>query len=127
MGALWALAATSIMGIILISLFSFIVLSNPDPTSLIPFFSLGTLMPCMFAGGFICAKKVKGSPLLCGVLSGGLTVTVYLLISLILREIESSGNSALVSIIIHVCAVLFSVLGAYAGNIRKPGKKRRFG
>ena len=28
-GALWALAVTSFMGIILISLFSFIVLSNP--------------------------------------------------------------------------------------------------
>ena len=126
-GSAWALATTLGSGIALISILSLVAYSAPDPSVLIPFLSVGALMPCMFAGGFVCAKKVKESAMLCGSVSGAVTVIVFLIISLLQRGIQPSGISGIGSLIIHASALIFSVLGSYAGNIKRRSHKRRFG
>ena len=101
--------------------------SSADPLSSIP--SVGTvlLMPSMFLGGFICSKRVKEAPLLCGVANGAAYSLIATILSLILAPIPSSGYAFLQHLLLRCVATLFSVLGATAGNLKGKRKKRRFG
>ena len=126
-GATWGLCGTAALGILLISIFAAIACSNPDPMAIVPYLSLGALMPGMFLGGFICNKIAKGTPILCGSVSGALSTVVFLLISLIFKNIQSADSSLLGDIIVHASAILFSILGAYTGNMKSRNPKRRFG
>ena len=81
----------------------------------------------MLVGGFICIKKVKEAPLLCGIVTGAMSSLAFLCISLFLKGIPSSGNSFLGNVIIHASAILFSILGSYVGNVKRRNGKRRFG
>ena len=117
------------LGLVLITIAAAIACANPDPASLIPPLSLLCLLPSMFAGGFAAAKRVKEAPLLCGILSGGMVTVVTIIIGAILRGLPSSGYAFWQSAALHTAAMAFSILGAFAGNVKrkpKPGK-RRFG
>ena len=126
-GSLLALLATALSGLILISVMTAIAYADPDPLSKIPALSLVALLPSMFVGGFVCVKIVKEAPLLCGILSGAVTAVVFLVLSLILRGLPASGHAALGTVALHSAAVLFSLFGALAGNVKRRTKKRRFG
>ncbi len=128
-GALWGLGAAIASGILLVTLMTAIAYANPDPATLISPLALLALMPAMFAGGFVTSKKVGSSPLLCGILCGAAVTLVTLLLSVVLWGLPSSGYAFWQSVALHVAAVGFSVLGAFAGNIKRKQKigKRRFG
>ena len=117
------------VGLVLITIAAAIACANPDPASLIPPLSLLCLLPSMFAGGFAAAKRVKEAPLLCGILSGGMVTVVTIIIGAILRGLPSSGYAFWQSAALHTAAMAFSILGAFAGNVKRKSKpgKRRFG
>ncbi|MBQ8408967.1 MAG: TIGR04086 family membrane protein [Clostridia bacterium] len=124
-GTLTALA----LGAILLFIMTAVAYANTDPAILLSPLSLAALLPSMFAGGFVCAKKVKEAPLLCGIVCGGMITVISILLSVILRGLPSSGYEFWQTALLHAIAILFTVLGAFAGNIQrrqKPGK-RRFG
>lgn len=127
--ALFGMLTAMLAGLLLVSGVTAIAHANPDPLSLLSPFSLVALLPAMFAGGFVCAKRVGDAPLLCGIVCGGMMTLLTMLLSLILRGLPSSDYSFWQSALLHALAILFCILGAFAGNVRKKQKpgKRRFG
>ncbi len=126
-GSLWGLLTSGICGIILITLATAAAYANPDSAALVSPLGLVSLMPSMFAGGFVTSKRVKEAPLLCGIMSGGMMTLVTMLLGMILRGLPTSSYEFWQSAALHGAAILFSILGALAGNIKKhpkPGKKR---
>ena len=128
-GSLWGLLTASACGIALITLMSAIAYANADPSTLIAPLAISALMPSAFVGGFITVKKVKDAPLLCGIISGGFITLIGMLLAAILQKLPSSGYALWQSAALHGAVILFSVLGAFAGNVKKKKKptKRRFG
>jgi len=126
--SLWGLAVWAISGIILISAACAIAYANPDPISLIPPLSLAATLISSFAGGFATAKKVREAPMVCGLIFGGIMTLLMIGLCLILKNASSSNFELWQSLLLHGAAILFSVLGALAGNAkRKMNTKRRFG
>lgn len=126
-GSLFAFLATAVSGLVLISIMAAIVLADPDPLSKLPYFSLAALLPSMFVGGFVCVKRVGEAPLLCGILSGAVATVAFLIFALVISGLPKSAHSALGAVALHLSAVLFSILGAFTGNMKRRSKKRRFG
>ncbi len=122
-------AANALAGILLVSIVTFIAYSSHDPLSMIPALSLLALLPSNFLGGFIASKKCGEAPLVCGLVSGAIWGMAALLLSLCMYGSESSGYTLLQGLLLHSASVLFCVLGALTGGIkRRPSKnKRRFG
>ena len=127
--ALLGVGASLVMGLILITVGAAVAYANPNPSVLIPALSLVSLLPSMFAGGFVTAKKVKDAPLLCGIISGGMITLITMLLAIVLRGLPSTGYAFWQSASLHTAAIAFSVLGAFAGNVKSRQKpiKRRFG
>lgn len=123
------LAAFVISGAILLFAMTAIAYANSNPDILIPPLSLVALLPSAFVGGFVCTKRVKEAPLLCGIVTGGMITFLIILLALILRGLPSSGFEFWQSAALHSASVVFSVLGSFAGNAKKKAKmgKRRFG
>ena len=123
------LAAFIAVGIILLSIVCGIAYSNPDPESLIMPMSLASLLPSMFAAGFVCTKKTGEAPLLCGIVCGGVITVFTMLLALLLKNATGSGYELWQQSILHGIAILFCILGAFAGNAKRkldPRKHRRF-
>lgn len=126
--SLWGLLATFISGLVLISALSAAALASPDPLGLITPMSLIALFPSAFIGGFVTVKKVKDAPMLCGIVCGGFATVCAMLFSIVLRGLESSGFELWQSLLLHALVIIFSVLGALAGNVKRVKRgKRRFG
>ena len=123
------LLAMLISGMLLLTGLTALAYANPDPGALIAPLSLVALLPSAFAGGFVTIKRVGEAPLLCGIVCGGMGTIALMLAALILRDLPSSDFLFWQSAVLHAFAVLFSVLGALAGNVKKRAKagKRRFG
>ena len=116
-------------GLVLISVAAVVAYSNADPDAIISPISLAALFPAAFAGGFTTVKRTGGSPLLCGVLCGGIITIFSIVASLLLRGTISSGYELWQASILHGATVLFSTLGSFAGNAKRkvnPRKHRRF-
>lgn len=128
-GGLIGMGVAMALGLILITVSAAVAYANPDPAVFVPALSLVSLLLSMFACGFVTSKAVKEAPLTCGVVSGGMTTLLTIVLGLILRGISSVGYGFWQGMALHTAAVAFSVLGAFAGNIKiAPGrKKRRFG
>ena len=128
-GSLLGLGASLGSGALLTAIMAAIAYANPDPSSLLTPLSLLAQMPSMFIGGFVASKKVGDAPLLCGVLCGGGITLVTILLSVILVGLPSSGYEFWQSAALHTASVGFSILGAFAGNVKRKPKvgKRRFG
>jgi putative membrane protein (TIGR04086 family) len=128
-GALWGLFATVACGLLLITVTTAVAYANPDPAQLISPMGLIALLPSAFAGGFTASKVTKSAPMLCGILAGGVTTLAAMLLSLILTDLPSSSYAFWQSAALHAAAILFTILGSFAGNIKKQPKtaKRRFG
>lgn len=127
--SLWGILATFISGLIFISALSAAALASPDPLSLITPLSLIALFPSAFIGGFVTAKKVKDAPALCGIICGGFSTVCAMLFSIVLKGLSSSNFELWQSLLLHALVIVFSVLGALAGNVKRVAKrgKRRFG
>ena len=126
---IWGVGASLVMGLILITVGAAVAYANPNPSALIPALSLVSLLPSMFTGGFVTAKKTKDAPLLCGIISGGMITLITMLLAIVLRGLPSTGYAFWQSASLHTAAILFSVLGAFAGTVklRQKPTKRRFG
>ena len=103
--------------------------AGSDPSALITPLGLAALMISCFAGGFITSKLTRSAPMICGVVFGGLSALVMLVMSLIFSGAPSSHFTFWQGLLMHGFALLFSVLGSLTGNFkRKPNpRKRRFG
>ncbi len=123
------IAVNAFIGVALIFIVSFIAFRSPDPLSLIPMLSLLALLPSNFFGGFVSVKRCGGSPFVCGLFTGGMWCVLSLVVSLCMYFVQSSGYTLWQGLLLHALSVLFCVLGALAGGIRRrPSKsKRRFG
>ena len=123
------IAATFVSGIVFISILSAVALTSPDPSGLITPLSLLALFPSAFIGGFVTVKRVKDAPMLCGIICGGLSTACAMLLSIALKGLSSSSFELWQALLLHATVVIFSVLGALAGNIKRVAKrgKRRFG
>ena len=126
-GALISCAITVVLSMVLDLLFSTIALLSDDPLSRIPALGIVSLMISMFFGGFICVKQVGEAPLICGITEGAACVIIATILSLILTGIPSSGYIFFQHFALRIASVLFSILGAFAGNVKRKSKKRRFG
>ena len=126
---LWGMGAATASGLILVTLATVLAYALPDPSAYVSPLALVALMPSMFIGGFVAEKKVGSSPLLCGILTGGSLTLFSMLLCLVMRALPSSHYQLWQSAALHFAAVAFSVLGAFAGSVkRKPKRgKRRFG
>ena len=123
------LAVFVIVGVILLSIACGVAYSSSDPDSLVMPMSLISLLPSMFAAGFVCVKKTGEAPLLCGTVCGGLITLCTMLLALLLRNAIGSGYELWQQSLLHGIAILFCVLGAFAGNAKRkvePRKHRRF-
>ena len=98
-----------IVGVILISAMTAVAYANADPDAFIMPLSLAALLPSMFAGGFICAKRTGEAPLLCGIVCGGIVTLVTMLAALILRNTSSSGYELWQECLLHGAAILFEI------------------
>ena len=119
--------ATLLSGLLLITLSTVIAYSNPDPDSLVLPLALLSLLPSCFIGGLITFKLTGASPVLCGVMCGAITTLIMMLFSLVLYAAPSSSYSFWQSLLLHLAAVGFCILGGLAGNAKpklKKGKKR---
>ncbi|MBE6583442.1 MAG: TIGR04086 family membrane protein [Ruminococcaceae bacterium] len=127
--ALFGLAGFILSGLILVTFACFIAYSSADPGSLITPIATAILLISSFIGGFITAKLVHESPLLCGIVCGAMCTVSMLILSLCFTGAQSSHYTFFQGLLLHAFAILFSILGAYAGNFkRKPNpRKRRFG
>ncbi len=116
-------------GLLLLPAMTGFACTQPDPASLVPALSLAALLPAGFMGGLITARLQGESPLLCGVVEGGMVTVCSILLSLILRGLPASVQSLLQAVLLHGAVVLFCVLGAFAGNVKRKARpgKRRFG
>ena len=123
------IAATFVSGLVLISILSAVALTSPDPSGLITPLSLLALLPSAFIGGVVTVKRVKDAPALCGIICGGLSTACAMLLSIVLKGLSSSSFELWQTLLLHAAVVIFSVLGALAGNVKRVAKrgKRRFG
>ena len=128
-GSAFGLLFFILTGLLLLTAVSLVAYSTHDPNSLISPLSLAALLPAMFAGGFVTTKKVGSSPALCGFVCGTLITLSTIAASLALHVLSSSGYSLWQSALLHGIAIVFCLLGSFAGNYKtKPNpKKRRFG
>ncbi len=103
-----------------------IAFMNTDPDALLtPFAFIALYVPAFFAG-LISERSAGAQKLTCGLISGTLFMIAYMFISLFFSENSFSPYPFIVSLLLHVLTVIFSVLGAFAGARKKrsPSRKR---
>ncbi len=123
----WGILYTVFSGLILTALTAWGAILSPDPGSLVTSLGFVSLLPSCFLGGFVTAKRTGEAPLCCALTHSAILTIVLLIISLCSVGIASSGHSLWRGIMLHMLSALFSVLGAFSGNIKRrkrPGKKR---
>ena len=113
-----------VISVLLLAILCGVAFATPDPLSLVFPLSLAARYSACFISGFLCMKKIRKSPLLCGILSGGLLTLFYAFITLFLNDELSPSLSLPLSIALHSLVIIFSILGAYAGRYRT-GRRRK--
>ena len=106
-----ALAISALIAIIILVITSVIVYNTPDPLGATKPGGLAVLYISAFAGGLAAALLYRDAPLLAGVTQGAALFTAITLLSLILPGTSREQNIML-SIGLHLIAVVFSFLGA---------------
>ncbi len=127
--SLFGLLGFAVSGLILVTLMCAIAYASSDPGALIAPLAIGALMISSFIGGFIDAKLTRQAPLLCGAVCGAMCAVLMLVLSLCFAGVPSSHYTFLSGLFMHAFALLFSILGAFTGSIKRRvnPKKRRFG
>ncbi len=116
-------------GILLVTAASFFASVGSDPLSLIPTLALASLLPANFLGGLVSSKRCACAALACGAMTSGMWCAASLILAMCCYSAPPSGYELWQGLLLHGSSVLFCMLGALAGGIkRKPShKKRRFG
>ncbi len=127
--SLIGLGVCVLSGILLVTASCAFAYAASDPLAMISPLALLALLPSNFLGGFISARRCGSNALSCGLVTAVFQCTVSLVLSLCMYSVASSEYTLLQGILLHAVSVLFCILGALAGGIkRKPShKKRRFG
>ena len=116
-------------GLVLISCATAVVFTRSDPNALITPLALVALLLSAFAGGFTTVRRTGSSPMLCGILCGGVITVFTMIAGLVLRGVTGSDYELWQAAILHGATVLFSTLGSFAGNAKRkvdPRRHRRF-
>lgn len=130
LSSLVGVGVTAGTGILLLGIVCFIAISCEDPLSLIAPLSLLALLPSNFLGGLVASKKVGASPILCGIVTASMWLTVAFIFALCLYKIPSSSYALWQSLLLHASSALFCIFGAFAGRYKPQKsikKNRRFG
>ena len=128
-GSLSGLVSFVAAGLVLISCAAAVAFTRPAPDTLITPLALVALLLSAFAGGFTTVRRAGNSPMLCGILCGGVITVFTMIAALILRGVTGSGYELWQAAILHGATVLFSTLGSFAGNAKRkidPRRHRRF-
>lgn len=116
------LIVTLLSGIVLISVACAIAYANPDPESITLPLALASLMISMFAGGFVCSRLTRSSPLFCGIVCGSMITLCTMLLALCLVGAPSMQYGFWLSAALHAFAIGFCSLGALTGNMKRRAK-----
>ena len=121
------LCATVLVSAVALLFFSMIIYTTPDPGSIVLAGGLAALYVSSFIGGFIAAMSDSGDAMLCGLLNGVGTFVLLVVLSLILPIERASELGFWASAVLHLIAIPFSMLGAYAAGslIRSRTQRRR--
>lgn len=123
-GGLFSLPVTAVLGLIFLTVGTWVAYSNPDPSSLSTPLALGALALSSLLGGLVASRRNSGeSAALCG-LCGGCLFSVFLFILSLLfgneaRATMSLGLSAPAAWGIHAGVVGLEILGALMGRPRR--------
>ena len=113
-----------ILSLILAVIISVSLLCVPDPDIFIFPLSLVALYMSAFVAGFIATKKNSGSALVSGLLSGGIFMIAYMLVSLFFPAELSAKYGILAALFFRALIIVFAILGGYAA-ISKPKKTHK--
>ena len=119
-------AATLICCVVLLFAASAIVYSLNDPNRYVIPAALTILYVSCFLGGLVSAKCNKGGALVCGLAVAGMVLLPMLAISPLLDPSLSSEHSLPLAVGLRGIAVVFSVLGAFAGSGERKKTKNKF-
>lgn len=103
--------------------FSAAALSYKDPDSLCTPFAIFSLYISSFVCGLICKKRCNDSSGLCGIICGGTLLMLFVLISFFIPSELATPRPFIISLLLHLLIIVFSLLGAIAGNRRKTKHK----
>lgn len=101
------------------------IIGTANPDALVFPMSLAALYVSAFAAGIIATHKNGGGALLSGLLSGGIFMLSYMLVSLFFPAELSAKYGFLASLLFHVLIVVFSILGGYAATAKRVSPKRK--
>ena len=113
-------------GLVLISCGAAVAFTRADPDALVAPLALIALLLSSFSGGFTTARRTGSSPMLCGILCGGVITAFTMIAALILHGVTSSGYELWQAAILHGATVIFSILGSFAGNAKRKVDPRRY-
>ena len=103
-----------------------IAFMNADPDALLTPFAFAALYVPSFLAGVISIRKAGEQKLTCGLISGTFFMIAYMFVSLFFSENPFTPYPFIISLLLHILIVVFSVLGAFAGARKKrsPSHKR---
>ncbi len=106
-------------GAILITAATLFAYAQPDPNFWVAPLSLVALLVAGFTAGFCTSKQVGEAPLLCGVICGAMVTFGMLLLTWMLGFLETAGFVLWQEMVLHGGCVVFCVLGAFAGGMKR--------
>ena len=123
--ASFGLLCACVIFIVCLAIFSAIGIATENPHSLLAPISFFSIYTSSFFGGFISAKKNKGSDtLLCGVVCGIFVFLAFSSIFFVLSLIFSVQSTPL-SWLFRLLIILFSLVGSLVGKNKHVPKRRR--
>lgn len=127
---LFALPVTAVLGLIFLTVGTWVAYSNPDPSSLSAPLALGALALTSLLGGFVASRRNGGeSAALCGLCGGCLFTVILFILSLLFgddaRATMTLGLSSPAAWGIHAGVVGLEILGALVGRPRRKSPTRR--
>ena len=95
------------------ALLSALLMKSSDPLSLIFPASLLSIFLSSFLSGTLCMCKIRQPVIPCGLIAGGIFMTLYTLLALFVPNEFSKDNSLIISFLVRLAMVSFSILGSY--------------
>ena len=129
MSGLFALPVTAVLGLIFLTVGTWVAYSNPDPASLSTPLALAALALTSLLGGFVASRRNGGeSAALCGLCGGCLFTVILFILSLLFgdgaRATMTLGLSSPAAWGIHAGVVGLEILGALIGRPRRRSTSR---
>lgn len=123
-GCLLGLLISLAAGLLVLCVVAAFSLSKPNPEAIILPLSGFLLFPCVMLGGYISCKVCKESPLLCGLVFGGMVITISVALYPFLHSTTDS-HSALAFFILRALLLLCCIAGCLLGAKSNDSKQRR--